>query len=620
MEDKRLKYCIVMPRFTQIQDQTYEFPIGIAYVSASLKQTGRDVLTYNLNYKPGSIQENIKRLVEESDPDVFATGGLTASYSQLKEIIDAARAAKPDIVIWVGGGIITSSPVPAMEALETADYGMIGEGEITICELAEAMEKKRDIYSVDGLIFKENGKWVRTNPRAEIMDLDSLPYPDYEGFEFDELLSKTPTDVFGLGRDRFGFVSFGRSCPFNCTFCFHPSGTKYRRRSVESVFREFDYLIEKFDIHNVYITDELFVSRIEDLKEFCIEIKKRGIGFYISLRVNLVNREMLEMLRDAGCIQITFGLESADNRILKSMNKHITVEQIDYALALCNEVGISAQGGFIFGDEAETKETYKNTIRWWKEHPQYTITTNLIVLYPGSILYQHACQKKIIKDEVQFIKDGCPIINATKMTDDEYREMVLAISMLPQGRTDVLKDASIQYVGLGQADYTARCPKCGKMNTWEHLDVFRIRRNIICSHCSYSMHIVIADSIEHNADENFRLLKEHKVAIWPMINVVEELCRVAPSILGDNVFFIDSSELKQGAHLYGKTVQSPTIIDDEKIDTVFLTTTSIIATEIIQMTKEFPTVKQIFFAGDLLDSCFPERILGDTVKLEDSGL
>ena len=615
-----MKYCIVMPRLTQIEEQSYSFPIGIAYVSACLKHSGRDVIAYNLNYKPGSIQENIERLIREYHPDVLATGGLTAQYWQLKEIIDAARGIDPKINIWVGGGIITSSPVPAMEALETADYGMIGEGEITICELAEAMEKKRDIHSVDGLIFKENGKWVQTNPRAEIMDLDSLPYPDYEGFEFDELLNKTPTDVFGLGQDRFGFVSFGRSCPFNCTFCFHPSGTKYRRRSVESVFREFDYLIEKFDIHNVYITDELFVSRIEDLKEFCVEIKKRGIGFYISLRVNLVNREILEMLRDAGCIQITFGLESADNRILKSMNKHITVEQIDYALALCNEVGISAQGGFIFGDEAETKETYTNTIRWWKEHPQYTITTNLIVLYPGSILYQHACQKKIIKDEVQFIKDGCPIINVTKMTDDEYREMVLAISMLPQGRTDVLKDASIQYVGLGQADYTARCPKCGKMNTWEHLDVFRIRRNIICSHCNYSMHIVIADSIEHNADENFRLLKGHKVAIWPMINVVEELCRTVPSILGDNVYFIDSNRLKQGAHLYGKTVQSPIVIRNEEIDIVFLTTASNVAAEIIEMAKKFSSVKQIFFAGDLLDPCFPKRILGDTVKLEDSNL
>lgn len=603
-----MKYCIVMPKLTQIDSQSYSFPIGIAYVSSSLKHSGRDVTAYNLNYKTGSLQDNIAKLIRENDIDVLATGGLTAQYWQLKEIFDAAKEIKENIITLAGGGIISSAPIPAMEALETADYGMIGEGEITICELAEALEGKRDIHSVDGLIFKENGGWTLTAPRTEIMNLDSLPYPDYEGFEFGELLTKTPTDIFALGKDRFGFLSFGRSCPFNCTFCFHPSGTKYRRRSTASVFREMDYLIEKFDIHNVYITDELFVSKIEDVRDFCREIQKRGIGFSISLRVNMVNREMLELLRDHGCIQISFGLESADNRILKSMNKHITIEQIDYALSLCNELGINAQGGFIFGDEAETVETYTNTIRWWKEHPQYSITTNLIVLYPGSILYQHACQKGLIKDEVQFIKDGCPITNITSMTDDEYRTMALAISMLPQGRTDILRDAAIRYIGFGKVDYTARCPVCGKMNTWKALDAFRIRGNIICTHCRHPMHIVITDSIEHNAEENFQLLRQHKIAVWPMVNVVEELRRAVPSIMRDNVYFIDSAKLKQGARFYSKTVRGPEVIAEKEIDVVFLTVTTSVATEIIEMIREFPSVKKVFFAGDLLDPDFPKRV------------
>ena len=117
MNEKHLKYCIVMPPYTQVQDQTYEFPIGIAYVSASLKQTGRNVIAYNLNYKSGSIQDNVKYIVQKYAPDVIATGGLTAHYCQLKKIIDAAREIKPDIIVLVGGGIITSSPVPAMEAL-----------------------------------------------------------------------------------------------------------------------------------------------------------------------------------------------------------------------------------------------------------------------------------------------------------------------------------------------------------------------------------------------------------------------------------------------------------------------------------------------------------------------
>ena len=600
-----MNYCIVMPRLTEIDEQAYQFPIGIAYVSASLKNSGRKVITYNLNYKNKDISQLITSLVLDNDIDVLATGGLTAQYWQLKQIIDAARAAKPGIKIWIGGGIITSSPIPAMEALEIADVGMIGEGEITICELAEAIEGKRALESVDGLVFKKDGQWIVTQPREEIMDLDSLPYPDYEGFEFGKILERTPTDIFALGKNRFGFLSFGRSCPFNCTFCFHPTGTKYRRRSVSSVCKELDYLIEHFSIENIYITDELFVSRKEDLQLFCNEISKRNIGFAISLRVDMVNKEMLQMLKDHGCIQVTFGLESADNSILKSMNKHITVEQIERALELCNEVGINTQGGFIFGDEAETVETYQNTVRWWKEHPQFSITTNLIIVYPGSILYQHACKKGLIKDEVQFIKDGCPIINVSKMSDQEYRDMAVEISMLHPKATDILQDASIQYRGFGKVDYTARCSKCHEFNTWTALDPFRIRGNLICQHCAHAMHTVITQSIEHCAEQKFKeLLQSHKIAVWPMVSSVEEMISAVPSVLNDNVFFIDSAPLKQGGHYHQKVIYSPEIIDQEKIDTVCLTVTTSIATEIIDTLKHFTSVKHIFFTGDLFDPNF----------------
>ena len=617
----KIRYGIVMPRLTEINDQSYQFPIGMAYVSSSLKNSGRDVVTYTLNYKEGEVKELIEKWVREKNIDVLATGGLTAHYRKLKEILDAARAVKPDIILAVGGGIITSSPIPAMEALEIADYGMIGEGEVTICELAETLEGKRDAHTVDGLIFKKNGSWTITQSRAEIMDLDSLPYPDYEGFDFDELLNKTPTDVFALGQSRFGFLSLGRSCPFNCTFCFHPSGTRYRRRSMESAFREIDYLIEHFDIQNVYITDELFATKLEDVKVFCAEIKKRKLGFIISLRVDLVNREILELLRDHGCMQVCFGLESADNRILKSMNKHITVEQIDYALSLCNELGIRSQGNFIFGDEAETVETANNTIKWWKEHPQYTISTILIVLYPGSVLYQNACKRGIIKDEVQFIKDGCPLTNVSRMTDEEYRDMALTISMLTQGRTAVLKDASTQYIGFGKVDYTARCSKCGEFNTWKSLDPYRTISSLICEHCGHSMHIVVADSVTHHADQYFRLFKQHKVGIWPMASgVVEELRRAAPSIMDKNVWFIDSAKIKQGAHFHSKIVESPDVIAREGIDTVFITGTNLWAAEIAESLKQFPSVKNVFFAGDLFDPDFPQRVNFNISSSEDNAV
>ena len=137
---KNINYCIVVPRLTEIVEQYYTFPIGIAYVSASLKAAGYSVTVCNLNYKEGKVTDLLAPIFRDHQIDVLATGGLTAQYWQLKEIIDAGKALCPNIITCVGGGIITSDPEAGMEALETVDYGIVGEGEITICELAEFLE------------------------------------------------------------------------------------------------------------------------------------------------------------------------------------------------------------------------------------------------------------------------------------------------------------------------------------------------------------------------------------------------------------------------------------------------------------------------------------------------
>ena len=602
-----MNYLIVMPILTEIFDQSYSFPLGIAYVAASLKQTGRNVITYNLNYKPGTIKENLEKVIHENQIDVIATGGLTAQYWQLERILAAAREVKPEIITWVGGGIITSAPEAAMEALSIADYGMIGEGEATICELAEVAEGKRAPHTVKGLIFQENGGWTVTEPRPEIMDLDALPFPDYAGFSFGELLDKEPTDIYALNQGRFGMVSFGRSCPFNCTFCFHPSGARYRKRSIDSVFQEIDYLIEHYHIKNIAVTDELFVRKIEDAREFCRRISERGIGFVISLRVDMVNREMLTLLRDSGCLSIGFGLESADNSILTSMKKHITVEQIDYAMGLCHELGLNCMGNFIFGDQNETVETAMNTVNWWKAHPQYRIALHMIILYPGSELYRLAVARGIIGDQVEFIKKGCPVTNVSKMSEQEYRGIELMTSMLNQGRTDRLEDVQVEHTGFGKAALTGNCPCCGAKNIWKNQDVFRSLGNIVCDSCGAAMNVIPADYIGTRAEENYRKLGKQKVALWPMTNAVAEFLDVVPSALGENTFLIDSSKTKQGALYRGKPVCPPSVIDEEQIDTVFVSVTTSVATEIIdELKNQHPSVKHILFLGDVISDCFQE--------------
>ncbi len=601
-----MTYLIVMPQITKIKEQYYPFPIGIAYVSSALKATGRSVFTLNLNYKEGELSQILREHIEKNNINVVAIGGLTAQYRQIKEIIDNVKEINPEILTIVGGGIITSDPISAMEALETAEYGIIGEGEVTICELAMALEKGSAKNQVDGLIFKEHGQWVVTGQRKEIMDLDSLPYPDYEGFEFDQVLTKMPTDIYAFAGSHFATIGFGRSCPYNCTFCFHPSGSKYRQRTLDSIFKELDFLLERYPIKNLAITDELFAYKKEYVYEFCSRIKKYNIGFVVSLRVDIVTKELLQLLKDSGCLSVCFGLESADNRILKSMRKNITVEQIEDTLTLANEVGINSQGNFIFGDLEETFETATNTLNWWEGHPQFQIALHWIVVYPGSYLYKVACERGLIKDRVKYIRDGCPYINISKLSDEEYRVIANKIDTVVLNRTDFLNSVEIISKGFGKVDLLGNCPVCGEANHFFGLDVFRPLTNSVCCKCSKTFNILVADYIDGTVERNIsRLLSIGKIALWPITNIVPVIVSKAPSLKNENVYFIDSSSFKQGGDCLGKKVYSPSVISEQGIDFVIISLTTSVANEIQDIIhKEYKNVKRIIFAGELVASNF----------------
>ena len=131
-----MRKCVllVIPPVVEDEKQWYVFPIGIAYVSSALKKAGFHVKTLNLNYKKNPIQV-LKDFIIQEKIDIVGTGGLSTQYADIKDIVRTAKEINSNIITMVGGGLITGDPVSAMQALEYADYGMIGEGEITSCEL-----------------------------------------------------------------------------------------------------------------------------------------------------------------------------------------------------------------------------------------------------------------------------------------------------------------------------------------------------------------------------------------------------------------------------------------------------------------------------------------------------
>lgn len=419
---------LVIPRYrTYGCDGHYVMPMGTLYVSAYLKRSGvANVVTLNLNHRQGDEREILADVITREKIDIVGIGGLSGEYQDIARMARYAREIKPDIIVMMGGGIVTADPETAMSAIPEVDYGMIGEGEHTIVELVDALTRGTGVEEVDGLIFRnEDGMYVKTAKRKEIDDLDSLPFPDYEGFDYGEYLKKNP-DMSDEGK-RYSQVSVigGRSCKFNCTFCFHPSGSRYRQRSLDSIFSEIDWLTEHYDISYIALREELFATDNDRVREFCKRVEKYDFDWSIQLRIDNVNQELVDMLKDTRCRYIFVGVESAVDEILKSMHKGITVVQIEHALEMLRAAGLNSRSGVIMGDTMETAETADGTIEWFMaNYERYRMFLDMIIAFPGSIIYNRACKEGIIPDKVQFLKDGCPIINLTRMTDDEFLRMM----------------------------------------------------------------------------------------------------------------------------------------------------------------------------------------------------
>jgi radical SAM superfamily enzyme YgiQ (UPF0313 family) len=394
------------------------------------------VICLNPNLVDVPLEDLITDAIQKHDIDVICTGGVSAQYARVKEVLDIARTVKPDILTIVGGGLVSSEPELMADMLGFT-YGVVGEGEETIIELAEALEKGSKSHSISGLVFRDQyGKTVLTPPRKPVQDLDSLPYPDYASFGLARFLETRLVNderhLYVFDQPREISIISSRSCPYNCTFCYHPLGRVYRQRNMDCVVEEMKHWIEEYQINVFFILDELFSLKRERVLSFCEQVKPLNVKWIVSMRVTDVDAALLDSMRAAGCCLISYGLESGSDTVLQSMKKHITLEQILHCLDLTYNAQIGVQGNFIFGDKAETIETAAETFIQWLNLRKHNIWLAPIELYPGTELYKNACEVGIIEDRRHFISTGCPITNVSGMSESDYTRVMLVMELLRQ--------------------------------------------------------------------------------------------------------------------------------------------------------------------------------------------
>ncbi len=358
-------------------------PMGLALIAAVLQREGYQVTVLDANalrLQP----EDMALLV--TDADVVGLTAMTPTVSAAISIAHYLKRAKPDLTIVLGGAHATLLPEETLAAAPEIDIIIRGEGEETIIELLRALEYKQPLDNVSGISYRRDGKVISTAARSTTIDLDSLPFLAYH------LLPRRRYKPHPPHGRAFPFAAIitSRGCPYRCSYCSKPIfGDKFRGQSPERVVDEVAYYQEKFGIKELAFYDDVFTLNKKRAYAIADEILKRGlkICWTCETRVNLVDKELLRHMKQAGCYAIAYGIESASPEILDILNKDITLEQVEEAVGITREVGLQTIGYFMIGSPGEGPETISQTIQFAKrlklDFAQFAVTTP----FPGTELY-----------------------------------------------------------------------------------------------------------------------------------------------------------------------------------------------------------------------------------------
>jgi anaerobic magnesium-protoporphyrin IX monomethyl ester cyclase len=356
-------------------------PLGLLYLAGMLEHHGIEVMVIDAAAEQLDISTTINK-VAEWNPDLIGIGATTVIFEGAKELATGLKCELPEIPIILGGYHVSLVPEEAME--HTAfDIGVMHEGEYTIMEIIEYYNGERELSSIEGIVYRDESteKLIHTHHRKEFRKLDELPFPSRHLLPAD-LYKPIPVDEHGL--PKFAMVT-SRGCPHGCAFC-QKAGSGYRSRSPRQIVDEIEHLVRDFGARDIAIVDSLFCANKRRVMAICDEIIRRGVkvSWTCSSRVEVVDREMLQRMKEAGCWRTRFGIESGSDGVLDFISKGITKEKIRNAITWADEVGLRPKAFFMVGHMPDTPETIRETIDFAKSIPLHDITVQINTLLPGT--------------------------------------------------------------------------------------------------------------------------------------------------------------------------------------------------------------------------------------------
>lgn len=334
-------------------------PQGLLSIAAYLSKQGHDVFVYDCLGPDAStdLQKQVQTILAYQ-PQMVGFSATTSSFPDAADLAQCIKKHSSDITTVCGGVHVSALEGKLFHDYPAFDFLAAGEGEETIAELAAGF----DPADIKGLIWKKEGEIITNEPRSKIDDLDSLPFPAYEklkGFPHDYHLP-----LFSYINTPGATMITSRGCMYQCSYCDRSVFKKgFRYNSAAYIYEHMKYLHEQFEVRHINIYDDLFTANRQRIVDLCEKLSRQplGIHFNCAVRVGYTDDDLLKMLKDAGCLMVSLGIESADPEMLARHKSGVSLDDVRDTVQRIQKASLRAKGLFMMGLPGETEESIRRT-------------------------------------------------------------------------------------------------------------------------------------------------------------------------------------------------------------------------------------------------------------------
>lgn len=396
-----MNICLIYPLLSKERskiDENKQFwpPLGLAYIASVLEGKGhkveiidRDLLLRKNNLNFDLVDKVTVDKIDEMGADMVGIGGTTPTFTDVVEIAKLVKRRNPGRTIVFGGPHASAEPLLTLKECPFIDILVRGEGEFTMLDIASG----KALSDISGITFRKNKEPISNPNRPLYPNIDDIPFPARHllDMEFYTRPSRFTSRNLSLKTTS---VFTARGCPYSCNYCAGPLmfEGKVRFHSPRRVISEINELVDIYGVEAIYFAEDMFLSNKIRAKQFMDLLINSGLNskikWFVQIRSNVVDEDLLHLMKRAGCIHVEYGFESGSQRILDMMGKRVKLEENINAAKITKACGLRFQANIIVGYPGETERDFLNTVDFIKKIKPNSIGFNIFMPLPGTPIYE----------------------------------------------------------------------------------------------------------------------------------------------------------------------------------------------------------------------------------------